>query len=208
MEYIELIGVAAFAVSGAMTAIEKGADIFGVLFLAVITALGGGVIRDILLGLLPPVMFTNYEYVLLSLISGLVVFLDAYIRRDKYRQVLDKLDSAVNVFDAVGLAVFTVSGMDIAINSCGLGNPILIISLGMTTGVGGGMLRDVLTNRMPRVLCKRVYAVASLCGAGVCYIMLYLGVNRMLASVTAMLLIFALRICATKYRWNLPQAKL
>ena len=182
MEYIEFIGAAAFAISGAMAAIDKRADIFGVLFLAVITALGGGVLRDVLLGQFPPRMFTSYEYILVALLCALALFLDAFIRREKYRAIKERLDGIVNIFDAMGLAVFTVSGMNIAIASCGLDNPVLLTVLGMTTGVGGGMLRDMMTGTMPRVLCKRVYAVASLAGALVFYALLRLGLNNMVAA--------------------------
>ena len=110
MFWLEVIGVIAFGICGAMAAMERGADLFGVLFLAVITALGGGVIRDMLLGWFPPRMFTSYAYVAIAVASALLVFLDACIRREHYRQNRDKLDSVVNVFDALGLGVFTVSG--------------------------------------------------------------------------------------------------
>ena len=92
MFVLELIGAAAFAVSGAMVAIEKKADIFGVLFLAVTTALGGGVIRDVLIGRIPPVMFVSYWYLLISVVAALAVFIDAYLRSEKYKLHLDKLD--------------------------------------------------------------------------------------------------------------------
>jgi len=208
MVILELLGVASFAVSGAMVGIDKKADIFGVLFLAIITALGGGVIRDMMLGHLPPRMFTSYIYIVLACVSALVVFLDAYIKREKYRSHKMKLDAIVNIFDAAGLAAFTVSGMDMAIEVCGMGSPLLVIALGMTTGVGGGMLRDVLTNSMPMVLHKRIYAVASLAGALLYYLLLYMGVGNVLGAVIAMMFIFALRMLATKYKWNLPRAEL
>lgn len=206
MEALELIGVAAFAASGAMAAVDKKADIFGVLFLAVITALGGGIIRDILLGHLPPRMFTSYVYIALALVCAVLVFFDAYLRREKYQHHKDKLDYIVNVFDAVGLAVFTVTGMELAIEQYGMGNLVLAVLMGVTTGVGGGMLRDVLTNCMPAVLHKRIYAVASMTGALLYYALLSLNVNRGIGAAIAMLLIFSLRILATIYKWNLPKA--
>ena len=208
MAVLEFIGIASFALSGAMVGIEKKADVFGVIFLAVVTALGGGVLRDTLLGHLPPRMFTSFEYIALAAVCALLVFLDARARRDKYRAHKDKLDAVVNIFDAAGLAAFTVTGMDMAIADCGMGNPLLPVLLGMTTGVGGGMLRDVLTNAMPMVLRKRVYAVASLMGAALYCALLYLGVNRVVGAVAAMGLIFALRILATVFKWNLPKAEL
>lgn len=206
MFVLELIGAAAFAVSGAMVAIEKKADIFGVLFLAVTTALGGGVIRDVLIGRIPPVMFVSYWYLLISVIAALAVFIDAYLRSEKYKLHLDKLDAVNNVFDAIGLAVFTVSGMNAAMPVSD--NVILVLFVGMCTGVGGGMLRDVMTNTMPKVLRKRVYAVASLIGGGLYYVMHVLDINQLLSVGCGMLVIFALRLFATIYKWNLPSVKL
>ena len=206
MFVLELIGAAAFAVSGAMVAIEKKADIFGVLFLAVTTVLGGGVIRDVLIGRIPPVMFVSYWYLLISVVAALAVFIDAYLRSEKYKLHLDKLDAVNNVFDAIGLAVFTVSGMNAAMPVSD--NVILVLFVGMCTGVGGGMLRDVMTNTMPKVLRKRVYAVASLIGGGLYYVMHVLDINQLLSVGCGMLVIFALRLFATIYKWNLPSVKL
>ena len=199
---LEIIGAAAFAVSGAMAALEHEADIFGVIFLAVVTALGGGVIRDLLLGVTPPKMFVSYVYLAVAAVAALVVFADAYIRREKYRKHRDKLDSINNMFDAVGLAVFTVSGMNTAMQQSD--NVLLILVLGMSTGVGGGMLRDMMINKMPKVLRKRVYAVASLLGGGVYYGLFALGVHETIAAVSVMVVIIALRVLATVYKWNLP----
>lgn len=199
---LEIIGAAAFAVSGAMAALEHDADIFGVIFLAVVTALGGGVIRDLLLGLTPPKMFVSYVYLAVAALAALVVFADAYVRREKYRKHRDKLDSINNMFDAVGLAVFTVSGMNTAMQQSD--NVLLILVLGMSTGVGGGMLRDMMINKMPKVLRKRVYAVASLLGGGVYYGLFALGVHETIAAVSGMAVIIALRVLATVYKWNLP----
>lgn len=202
MFILELIGAAAFAVAGAMEALEKRADIFGVIFLAVTTALGGGVIRDILLGQLPPRMFVSYPYLLVALLAALAVFADAYIRRERYIRHKEKLDAVNNIFDAVGLAVFTISGMNVAMSVSD--NALLILILGMATGVGGGMLRDVMTNTMPKVLRKRVYAVASLVGGLVYYVLHILGVNDIYSACIGMLVIFMLRVLATFYKWNLP----
>ena len=206
MFWLEVIGVIAFGICGAMAAMERGADLFGVLFLAVITALGGGVIRDVLIGRIPPVMFVSYWYLLISVVAALAVFIDAYLRSEKYKLHLDKLDAVNNVFDAIGLAVFTVSGMNAAMPVSD--NVILVLFVGMCTGVGGGMLRDVMTNTMPKVLRKRVYAVASLIGGGLYYVMHVLDINQLLSVGCGMLVIFALRLFATIYKWNLPSVKL
>ena len=205
MFVLELIGAAAFAISGAMAAIKRKADIFGVVFLGVITALGGGVIRDVLIGQLPPKMFVSYAYLLASLLVSLIVFFDAYIRREKYFANKDKLSEINNIFDAAGLAVFTISGMNTAMGVSD--NVILILTLGVITGVGGGMLRDMMTNTMPKVLRKRVYAVASLIGGALYYVLYLIGVNDILSAVIGMVTIFVLRVLATVYKWNLPSVK-
>ena len=206
MFVLELIGAAAFAVSGAMAAIKNRADIFGVIFLAVTTALGGGVIRDVLLGNLPPKMFVSYAYFSVSVIAAVVVFADAYIRREKYILHRDRLDAVNNIFDAVGLAVFTISGMNTSMAVSD--NVLLILILGMATGVGGGMLRDVLIDAMPKVLRKRIYAVASIVGAIGYYLLLRFGVDQTVSTIIITVLITALRILATVFKWNMPQAKL
>ena len=205
MFVLELIGAAAFAISGAMAATKRKADIFGVVFLGVITALGGGVIRDVLIGQLPPKMFISYAYLLASLLVSLIVFFDAYIRREKYFANKDKLSEINNIFDAAGLAVFTISGMNTAMGVSD--NVILILTLGVITGVGGGMLRDMMTNTMPKVLRKRVYAVASLIGGALYYVLHLIGVNDILSAVIGMVTIFVLRVLATVYKWNLPSVK-
>lgn len=207
MEYLEIIGTAAFAISGAMIAIDKGADIFGIIFLALITALGGGIIRDLLLGNTPPIMFTSYKFVAVTVICALVIFFIAYSDISRYAKYYELLDRTVNVFDAVGLAVFTVSGVNLAASIYGLNMPLLLVLMGMCTGVGGGMLRDVLTNSMPMVLTSRVYAVASLSGALLYYILLLLSVPGTLSAVITCVLIFALRMLATVFEWNLPRVK-
>lgn len=204
---VELIGVASAAISGAMVAIEKKADVFGILFLALISALGGGIMRDILLGYFPPRMFTSYSYLLVVFVSAMAVFLDAFSWHERYHAHKDKLDQTNNLFDAIGLASFTVVGMDAAIASYALTNPVLVVSMGVVTGVGGGLLRDVLTNTMPRIFVKRIYAVASLLGAGVYYVLLILGAPTVAGAVVSMASVISLRFLATKYKWNLPHAE-
>ena len=207
MEILEIIGTAAFALSGAMIAIDKGADIFGVLFLALITALGGGVIRDTLLGNTPPVMFTSYAYVAVAVGCALLLFILAYANIERYARLYDAMDRVVNIFDAVGLAVFTVSGVNLAAAHHGMDMPLLLCMMGMCTGVGGGMLRDVLTNSMPKVLTSRVYAVASLFGALLYYLLLQLQITTTISAIITCVFIFSLRMLATLFSWNLPRVK-
>ena len=133
---VEIIGIIAFATSGAMVAIGKRVDIFGVLVLSSITALGGGCIRDILIGSLPPRMFSDYRFVTVAVAVATVVFVVAYIFRDLYQKSEKVVDSINNIFDAVGLGVFTVTGVQVAIDSGFKMNGILVVCLGVITGIG------------------------------------------------------------------------
>ena len=207
MEFLEIIGTAAFAISGAMIAIDKGADLFGVLFLALITALGGGVIRDVLLGSTPPAMFTNYSFVTVALLCALLLFMLAYNNIQRYARLYPVMDQVVNIFDAAGLAAFTVTGVNLTAAKYGLDMPLLLVLMGMCTGVGGGMLRDVLTNSMPMVLREHIYAVASLSGAALYYILLSNLVPETAGAIICCVFIFTLRMLATFFNWNLPRVK-
>lgn len=205
---VEILGTIAFATSGAMVAISKRVDIFGVLVLSSVTALGGGCIRDILIGTLPPRMFSDYRYVMVSVIVSLLVFIIAYIFRDLYQKSQKIVDSVNNIFDAVGLGIFTVTGVQVAIESGFKMNSILAVCLGVITGIGGGILRDVMLREIPFVLKKRIYALASIAG-GVVYYNLYLAdFGRTKSIILAVLVTFVIRILATIFRLDLPKVKL
>lgn len=206
----ELIGIIAFAVSGAMLAAEKNLDIFGIIVLGVVTAFGGGVLRDLLLGITPPSMFTNFHCFWATTLSSVLVFFIyryLYRRGSNHHHLPFNIDyrGLVNFFDAIGLGVFSLTGTQVAIN-CGHGdNPLLAISLGVITGVGGGMIRDVLNNEIPGVLRKHIYALAAILGAGFYYIMITGGFPEIPAVVLGFLATFVIRMAATYYRWHLPR---
>ncbi|MBP3656046.1 MAG: trimeric intracellular cation channel family protein [Clostridia bacterium] len=202
----EWIGTAAFAVSGAMVAVNKRNDIFGVLLLAIFTALGGGVIRDMLIGDLPPRIFGNFHYVLLAMVCALLVFFFARINKDRFLKEEKHIEKINNIFDAIGLGVFAVNGARIGLDAGFGGNIFMLTTLGMVTAVGGGMLRDVLIREMPFVLSKRVYAVAAICGALVFSVLVRLGVSSVLAYGIGWAITTMLRLLATAFRWNLPKA--
>jgi len=202
----EWIGTAAFAISGAMVAVDKRTDIFGVIFLAVITALGGGTVRDIIIGHFPPRMFTNFHYLLLSTVCALLVFCIARSYKEKYVRQEHTIEQINNVFDAVGLGVFAVSGASIGIEAGFADNLFLVTFLGMTTAIGGGMLRDVLLQEMPFVLKKRVYAVAAIAGALSFALLSRAGFSPALAYGLGCAVTTTLRILAMVFRWNLPKA--
>lgn len=204
---LEIIGTVAFAVSGAVISINKRLDIFGVIFCAVITALGGGVLRDMLLANLPPVMFREYIYVICAVATACGVFIAARLIGGRYTANLPAIDRVNNIFDALGLGVFTVVGINTAV-SAGYGdNAFFAVFLGMTTGIGGGIIRDIVVREVPLVLSKRIYAVASMCGGIVYYLLrIVAGAGGVVSAVLGITVVFALRLLASVFRWDLPRA--
>ena len=204
---VEIIGTAAFALSGAMTGLKYKLDVFGILFLAVVTALGGGCMRDIILGRVPPAMFRDYRYLLVAVVIALLAFLAARFAGGEYHKNEDKLTAIANVFDAAGLGSFVVVGMEAGINAGYGDNGFFLVFLGLITCIGGGLLRDVFVVRMSGVLHKHVYALPCILG-GVLYLLLIrLNVSDLIAIPVVMAFIFIFRMLATKYRWNLPRAE-
>lgn len=152
---VEIIGTIAFGMSGAIVAIEKDLDYYGIAFFSIITATGGGIVRDIILGNVP-IAISNPMYALISLIAAIIVIL-FYKYMNRYTKILQ-------LFDALGLSAFTVIGAEYAINN-GLGNIYGVVTMAVLTGTGGGVLRDVFSREIPYVFRKEVYAVASIMGA-------------------------------------------
>ncbi len=205
MTVIEILGIIAFAVSGAMVAINKETDLFGVLFLAVITSFGGGITRDVLIGSVPR-FFESYARLAIAVVAAFIVYLIASILKKKYVENEEIIANINNYFDAVGLGIFTVMGSKICIDA-GVTSPIAIISLGMITGIGGGMIRDFSLKEIPFVLRKRIYAVASLIGGTLFYVLyILLDLPELVAIAIGFAVIFAIRILATVFKWNMPKA--
>ena len=191
---LEIIGTVAFAISGAMVAVKKKMDILGVVILGVTTAIGGGIVRDILIGLTPPQSLREPLYAGVSVVVSLLVFLPFV--RDRIN-----VDNIVFVaIDALGLGTFTVVGIEAA---SGLNNVFLQIFLGVLTGVGGGVLRDIFAAEKPVIFVKRFYAAASLIGASVCAAIY--SFDKSVAMISGIVTILILRVCAAKFKWNLPK---
>ena len=205
--FCEAVGTAAFAVSGAMVAVDRGTDIFGVLLMAVFTALGGGTLRDVLIGYFPPRMFTNFHYVLLACLCALVVFVIARVYKERYVAREKMIEQINNVFDAVGLGVFAVSGARIGMEAGFADNMFLTTFLGATTAIGGGMLRDVLVAQVPAVLKAELYAIAALVGAGVVVLGTALSLPVAWVVVSGVLACTGLRLFAIRRGWALPVAR-
>lgn len=202
---LQIIGVIGFSVSGAMVAIRRENDIVGVVLLALTTAFGGGVMRDLCISSEPPRFFTMYTEIAVSVGSALAVFVLARLLKDRYLRHERALLAIDNIFDAVGIAAFSVIGTELSIRA-GHGEPLIAVSMGILTCIGGGMIRDVLVRDIPFVLKKRIYAVASLSGACVYYLLYRLGVSDYLSLTVGAALVFVLRMLATIFKWNLPRA--
>lgn len=201
----EILGTIAFSISGAMVAIRKRMDILGVIVLGVVTATGGGMIRDVLLGNTPPMAFRDASYVTWATVTAVVVFI--LVDRQWHEKSPQWLDGFLNVVDAIGLGIFAVMGVRAAIQNGYGDNAFLSVFVGVLTGVGGGLLRDMMAGEVPKIFRKRIYAVAALVGA----MAYYHSVNRLFAEAMALvvssLLVVCIRMLATYFEWNLPRAR-
>lgn len=204
---MEWIGTISFAVSGALVAIRCCLDLFGVVTVGCITAVGGGIIRDILVGNIPPKIFYNPLILLVAVATSILVFLIAYIYRNRFKQIRETIDTVNVFFDALGLAAFSITGMEIACIAALEENALLTITLGVITGVGGGVLRDVLVNEKPYILTKHIYAVISIVGCCIYYILsIQLGF-KVMATFFVVIFIVLMRLLAARFRWSLPKIK-
>lgn len=201
----EIIGIIAFAISGAIIGIKKHFDLFGIIVLGVITAVGGGALRDITLGIIPPTMFKNPIYVVVAFMTSCVTFGAAAIVRAKFNKNKQFFVEVVNFFDAIGLGVFAVTGTNTAIVHGFEHNAFLAIFVGVITGIGGGMVRDVLAGKVPFVLFKDIYASAAIVGAGIYYFMYTNHYNPILSVVLAIVITIVIRMLASYYHLGLPK---
>lgn len=197
---LDLIGTFVFALSGAVAGVRQRLDIFGVLVLSFAAASAGGIMRDLLIGSAPPVAIRDWRYLAASLLAGLLVFI--WFPRSRR---LSRTRNLVLIFDAAGLGLFAVAGTQKALGY-GL-NPVMAALLGMLTGIGGGMLRDVLVSEIPNVLRADLYAVAALAGAVVVVIGYLLDAEPTGAAILGAAICFGLRLFALRRGWQLPVAR-
>ncbi|MDD7388863.1 MAG: trimeric intracellular cation channel family protein [Lachnospiraceae bacterium] len=202
---MEMIGTVAFAASGAMVGVGRRMDIFGVCVLGVVTSVGGGMIRDVFLGIIPPGVFQKPVYALVATITSCMVFMVLYINRHllegHFKEIYDRV---LLVMDSIGLGIFTVVGVNTGIQQGYLDHTFLLVFLGTITGVGGGLLRDMMAGVPPYIFVRHVYACASIVGAWVCAVMSqhFSTVEAMVISAAVVMLI---RYLAAHYHWNLPR---
>ncbi|MFF7872264.1 trimeric intracellular cation channel family protein [Streptomyces qaidamensis] len=195
---LDLIGIFVFAISGALLAVRKNFDVFGMAVLAEVTALGGGLFRDLVIGAVPPAAFTDLGYFLTPLLATLLVFF--------LHPQVERIQVAVNVFDAAGLGLFCVAGT-IKAYEYGLGLTASA-GLGLTTAVGGGVLRDVLANEVPSLLRwdRDLYAVPAIVGSALAALCIRYDSLNPLTSSLAVITAFVLRLLAMRYHWRAPRA--
>lgn len=201
----EIIGTVAFAASGAIVALKKEMDIFGVAILGLFTAVGGGVIRDMILGNTPPAVFKDPVYAVVAIITSVIIFLP------KVRGLLKKspkvYDIVMLIMDSVGLGIFTVVGIQTAKSVNPDSGYFLLVFVGIVTGVGGGLLRDICAGVTPYIFVKHFYACASLLGSMLCAL-LWNYTSESIAMISGSAAVLVLRILAAKFRWSLPKARL
>ncbi len=194
---LDYLGTAAFAITGASKAIAHKADIFGIIVLATVVGVAGGITRDVIFGRFPTA-FSDPIYVSITVITGIVMFfLYSYFK---------KRMNVWLVFDAIGLGVFSIIGASIAYQIVGLDFLPMLFG-GVITAIGGGILRDVFVRDIPIVFVKEVYAVASIIGIVIFYTILHYGGEMQVASIIGIIAATGIRLLAMKYNWNLPKAK-
>jgi len=194
---LDYLGTIAFAVTGASKAITHKADIFGIIILATVVGVAGGITRDVIFGRFPTA-FSDPIYISITVVVGVVMFF-------LYTKFRSKMNIWL-VFDAIGLGVFSILGASIAYQVVGMEFLPMLFG-GMITAIGGGILRDVFVREMPIVFVKEVYAVASIIGIVVFYGILNAGVDIQIASVIGIVVATGTRLLAMKYNWNLPKVK-
>ncbi len=201
----EYLGIMAFAISGVMLAARKKLDLFGCLMLGCVTSVGGGLMRDLILGITPPLMFTDPSYVLTAAVTSSVVIALLWFSGDKFDMENPVYLSVVNITDAIGLGIFSAIGVSTACMQGYLENAFLCIFVGTLTGVGGGMISDIFAGKIPRIFRKNIYLIASLIGSILYYVMYNRGVGDIAGFSITAIVVLIIRVLATKYHWNMPK---
>ena len=204
---MEIIGTVAFALSGSIIAARYSLDLFGVILVGCVTAVCGGMLRDIILGELPPAVFSNKALLTVAAATSSLVFIVFYFNSKRFEKLERRIESVNILFDAIGLAAFSITGMEVAFGTKSGENALLVISMGVITGIGGGIIRDILVDKIPYVLKKHIYALASIIGCIVYYIIRQNG-NKVAGMFIAIPIMIIIRLLAAIYHWKLPKIKI
>lgn len=209
---INFIGIASFAAAGAMIAIDHETDLFGVLLLSIVTCFGGGMTRDVIagqaIGREIPAFFTDMNYeIVICVVTTVTVFVLAALFKKQYVEKEATVDKINNVLDALGIGIFAAAGTGAYIEV----SPLVAITMGLLSSIGGSIIRDIMLRTVPFVLRKRIYAVAVLIGSSAYYLIAKVLMKGMessgvVATVVCIALIFTIRMCATAFKWNMPKA--
>lgn len=202
---LEWIGTISFATSGSLVAIRHSLDLFGVVTVGTITAVGGGIIRDTIIGNVPPKIFFNPIILMVAVATSIVVFLIAYVYRKKFNKLGETIDTVNIFFDALGLATFSITGVEVTCMTPFYDNLPLVIVMGVITSVGGGVLRDVLVNEKPYILTKHIYAVVSVLVCGFYYVLSIYLEYTIFATFFVLIFTVTVRLLAAKFHWKLPR---
>lgn len=200
---LEIIGTIAFAISGAVVGIQKKMDIFGVCILGLTASVGGGILRDLILNITPPAAFQNPAFAVTAILVSILFFIPAVRNAFEHRKVYEAL---ILIMDSIGLGLFTVVGVQVATAAMPERNLFLITFVGVLTGVGGGILRDVFAGNTPYIFIKHFYACASIIGAWTCALLWPL-TGSAAAMIAGAAVTVILRLLAARFRWSLPRAK-
>jgi uncharacterized membrane protein YeiH len=193
-QLLDIIGTMAFAMSGALTAMNKKLDPFGVFIIAFVTAVGGGTLRDIMIGRTPVGWMLDFKYVYVIIVGFILAIL--------FRKKFDKLRKSLFLFDTIGLGVFTLIGLEKGIN-IGL-HPIICIALGTMTACFGGVIRDILCNEIPVIFRREIYATICILGGIIFFTLRKLNLENDVLYLTTSLVIISVRLMAVKFKWYLP----
>ncbi len=204
---MEIIGTVAFALSGSIIAARYSLDLFGVILVGCVTAVCGGMLRDVILGELPPAVFSNKALLAVAAATSSLVFIVFYFNSKRFEKLERRIESINILFDAIGLAAFSITGMEVAFGTKSGENALLVISMGVITGIGGGIIRDILVDKIPYVLKKHIYALASIIGCIVYYIIRQNG-NKVAGMFIAIPIMIIIRLLAARYHWKLPKIKI
>lgn len=205
--FMEIIGTIAFACSGAMAGIRSKMDIFGVCVLGVITSVGGGMIRDIMLGIIPPSIFYHPVYLVVAVVSSCFIFIAFIIgRKHRHEHIALIYDTLMLIMDTIGLAIFTVLGVNTGISQGFADQTVLLAFVGTITGVGGGLLCDMMAGIPPAIFVKHVYASASIVGS-IAVAASYNMIGPESAMFVGFCTVILIRFLAIYFKWNLPRIK-
>jgi uncharacterized membrane protein YeiH len=198
LDVLDLVGIFVFGITGALVGVRKQLDVFGILVLALVTGLGGGFLRDVLIGATPPAALADWRYLAVPVVAGLITFF--------LHPGIGRVERLVNVFDAAGLALFCVTGARKALDY-GL-SPLSAALLGTISGIGGGVIRDLLSGRVPVVLRSEIYAIPAFLGAGIVVVADAAGYKAAWVAFAGAIVCFLIRLIAIRRGWNAPLPRL